>query len=52
MGINVSNIVDRINASINGDNESIISKISEFSQKGINFSILDSQNYLTLCHFY
>lgn len=43
--INVSNIVDRINASINGDDESIISKISEFSQKGINFSILDSQNY-------
>lgn len=43
--INVSDIVNRINASINGDDESIISKISEFSQKGIDFGILDSNNY-------
>ena len=45
--INVLGIVNRINASINGDDDSIISKISEFSQKNINFAILDSNNYFT-----
>ena len=42
--INVSDMINRINNSINGDDDSIISKISEFSQKGIEFSILDSNN--------
>ena len=37
-------MINRINNSINGDDDSIISKISEFSQKGIEFSILDSNN--------